>query len=81
VTPTERDGLILEAAMEFSPDYFYEIKNGTMGLTLYIKAPNKFESSRLRKIIPNGWKGLYTIVLYNNILDFDEDKLYDPKLS
>ena len=42
---SERDDLILEAALEFGADYFYNIKNGTLGPTLYIEAPNRFASS------------------------------------
>tara|TARA_Y100000593_G_C4056960_1_gene212497 strand:+ start:215 stop:499 length:285 start_codon:yes stop_codon:yes gene_type:complete len=65
VTPAERDNLILNAAIEFGPDYFYDIRNGTLGATLYIEAPNKFESSRVRKVAPGHWKGLYVVVLYH----------------
>ena len=78
---TERDNFILEAALEFGPDYYYEIKNGTMGMTLYIQAPNKSEASQIRKHAPSFWNQLYVIVLYNNTPDFSEDILYDPKLS
>ena len=81
MTPTERDNLILEAAIEFGPDYFYDIRKGTLGLTLYIEAPNKFESSRIRKIAPGHWKDLYVVVLYHSTPDFSEQTLYDPKLS
>ena len=78
---TERDNLILEAALEFGADYYYEIKNGTMGVTLYIQAPNKDEASRIRKHAPSFWNKLYVVVLYSTAPDFAEDALYDPKLS
>jgi len=81
VTLTERDALILEAALEFGPDYFYDIRNGTLGLTLYIEAPNKTESGALRKKAPCFWNKLYVVVLYTNTPDFGEESLYDPKLS
>ena len=81
VTLTERDSLILDAALEFGADYFYDIKNGTLGMTLYIEAPNKAEASHIRKEAPCFWNDLYVIVLYRSSPDFDEESLYDPKLS
>jgi len=81
VTLTERDNLILEAALEFGADYYYIIKNGTLGMTLYIEAPNKAEASRIRKDAPGYWKKLYVVVLYSSDPDFKEDRLHDPKLA
>ena len=81
MTLTERDNLIIEAAIEFGADYFYDVKNGTLGTTLYITAPNKAEAGRIRKEAPGNWKGLYVIVLYSSLPDFQEEALYDPKLS
>ena len=78
---TERDNLILEAALEFGADYYYEIKNGTLGITLYIEAPNKDEASRIRKEAPCFWNNLYVVVLYSSNPDFSDDILYDPQLS
>ena len=75
VTLTERDSLILEAAIEFGSEYFYDIKNGTLGLTLYIKAPNKIEASYIRQKAPSFWRELYVIVLYNSTPDFEEATL------
>jgi hypothetical protein len=59
------DSLLIEAALEFGADYLYEIKNGTMGPSLYIQAPNKHEASRVRKTAPGHWNGLYVVVLYH----------------
>ena len=81
MTLTERDGLILEAAIEFGPDYFYYIRNGTLGLTLYIESPNKIEAGYIRKSAPSFWNKLYVIVLYSNAPDFEEDLLCDPKFT
>jgi hypothetical protein len=78
---TERDNLILEAALEFGADYYYEIKNGTLGITLYIEAPNKDEAGRIRKEAPCFWNNLYVVVLYSNNPDFSDDVQYDPQLS
>jgi hypothetical protein len=81
VTLSERDNLIIEAALEFGADYFYDIRNGTLGVTLYIEAPNKAEAGRIRKKAPCFWKDLYVVVLYTQDPDFDPDSLYDPKLA
>ena len=81
MTRNERDALVLEAALEFGADYFYDIRNGTMGLTLYIEAPNKIEAGKVRRSAPSFWKKLYIIVLYTSAPDFGDDDLYDPKLS
>jgi len=81
VTLTERDNLIIEAALEFGADYYYDIRNGTMGMTLYIEAPNKDEAGRVRKAAPGDWKDLYVIVIYHSDGEFTPDPLYDPKLS
>tara|TARA_R110000824_G_scaffold145287_2_gene313542 strand:- start:300 stop:527 length:228 start_codon:yes stop_codon:yes gene_type:complete len=73
VTLTERDGLILEAAIEFGPDYFYDIRNGTLGLTLYIEAPNKTEAGFVRSAAPSFWKKLYVVVIYHTDPEFSAD--------
>ena len=56
--------LILRAAIEFGPDYLYEIVNGGLGPTLRIDARTKDEAKQLRPRVPLMWEGLYTIVLY-----------------
>ena len=81
MTLSERDNLIIEAALEFGADYFYDIRNGTLGKTLYIEAPNKAEAGRIRKKAPCFWKDLYVVVLYTQDTDFDPDSLYDSKLA
>jgi hypothetical protein len=73
VTHAERDALILEAALEFGADYFYEIRNGTLGMTLYINAPNKIEAGHIRKDAPGHWRDLYVVVIYHNTPDFTDD--------
>ena len=81
VTRNERDALILEAALEFGADYSYDIRNGTLGLTLYIDADSREEASLVRKEAPCFWNKLYVVVLYTATPDFGDDILYDPKLS
>jgi len=79
VTLIERDDLMIEAALEFGPDYIYNIRNGTIGITLYIQAPNKAEASHIRQKAPVNWKKLYVVVLYYNDREFTDSKLDDSK--
>lgn len=79
MTLIEIDDLMLEAALEFGPDYFYNIRNGTLGTTLYIQTPNKAEASHTRKKAPLYWKKLYVVVLYYNDREFTDSKRYDSK--
>ena len=41
---SDKNEIILRAAIELSPDYFYEVREGTLGLTLYITTKNKVDS-------------------------------------
>ena len=45
----KRDELIIRAAIEFSPDPFYEIRNGTLGLTLYAEVETQSAANEIRK--------------------------------
>ncbi len=66
MTPTEKNELILKAAIEFGPDYTYEIRYGTLGNTLYIHSPTKAQAHPVRVQAPLKWNGLYIVVLYTN---------------
>lgn len=68
--------LILRAAIEFGPDYLYEIVNGGLGPTLRIDAFTKTSAAQLRTEVPIMWRGLYTIVLYHTSprIEFSEIK-------
>ena len=82
----ERDNIILEAALEWGADCMYDIQPGTLGMTLYIDAPNKQEASYIRSEVPIFFQGLYTVVRYpTHILTPADEKeyqdLYDPKLT
>ena len=57
--------LILEASIEFGADNNFEIKNGSLGMTMYIETPTKLEATAIRAAVPLRWKGLYTIVMYS----------------
>jgi hypothetical protein len=77
VTPIKKDDLILEAAIEFGPEYTYEINHGSLGNTLHISAPHRASATQIRQEVPISWHGLYTVVLYpTHILceaDMDEE--------
>jgi len=62
---TERVDLILLAAVEFGPDYLYEVRNGGMGRTLTIDVGTKAKAKEVRPRVPIEWKGVYTMVLYH----------------
>jgi hypothetical protein len=63
MTEIGKDDIILQAAIEFGPDYLYSIKDSNMGPTLYVEVNNKDESNRMRKEIPHSYEGLRTIVI------------------
>lgn len=86
MSPLERDNIILEAALEWGADAMFDIRPGTLGLTLYADCDCKEDASYLRKLIPLEWHGLYTIVTYTYNPDGEVEKdpyedLYDPKLK
>lgn len=66
MTPTEKNELILLAAVEFGANYTYEIRYGTLGNTLYINSPTKELAHPVRVQAPLMWNGLYIVVLYIN---------------
>ena len=79
-----KDSLILQAAIEFGPDYTYTIKMSTMGPALYVHADSKESSRKVRKLLPFSWNNLYTIVLYPTGGSPVEDSLfmhYKPSAS
>ena len=85
MTPVERDNIILEAALEWGADAMYDIRNGTLGLTLYIDCSCKEESSYIRHKIPAYFHDLYVVVTYpTHILTYEQaDKLFeeDPHMD
>jgi len=66
MTQIQQDDILLEAAIEYGPDYNYSIANGTLGLTLYVHFNNKALSRQFRKELPMEYKGLRTIVTYTS---------------
>ena len=91
MTLVERDNIILEAALEWGADAMYDIRNGTLGPTLYIDCSCKEESSYIRNKVPAYFHGLYVVVTYpTHILTYEQadellgdepyldPELYDP---
>ena len=85
MTPLERDNIILEAALEWGSDAMYDIRPGTLGMTLYIDCQCKEDSSYIRQKAPGYMHGLYVVVTYpTHILTYDDieqepdDDLYHP---
>lgn len=59
-----KDEIILKAAIELDPEWNYEFRGGTMGLTLYIHTDSKKKASIIRKIAPLKFEGYPVIVTY-----------------
>ena len=64
MTQIEEDDIILSAAIEFGADYIYEIKNGSLGITLFVHVNSKEEAAALRADLPTAYEGVRTIVTY-----------------
>jgi hypothetical protein len=76
------DVLKLRAAIEFGSEYEYSIKNGGLGRTLIIDAHIRKKAHEARVKIPSRWEGLYTLVIYNEKEEENEDEpLYDKNLT
>ena len=69
MTPLQQDDIILQAALQFGPDYLYTIKNGSLGTTLYIHVGKKEEAHITRRLVPMKYEGLRTVVTYTNRRD------------
>ena len=54
MTPLQQDDIILQAALQFGPDYLYTIKNGSLGTTLYIHVGKKEEGKNHLKYLLEG---------------------------
>jgi hypothetical protein len=89
VTPEERDNIILEAALDWGADAMYDIRPGTLGMTLYIDCLCREDATYIRQKAPMMLQGLYVVVTYpTHVLtyaDVEAEKdpyyeLYDPKL-
>lgn len=63
LTKLQRGEILMKAAIEISPDLEYEIRNGTMGMTLYIYVSTHKESKRIREAVPHQFGGIRAIVI------------------
>jgi len=61
-----KEDIILKAAIELDPNYIYELKHGTLGITLYIRAPSKVVAREIRERVPMTFEGYPIIVTYVN---------------
>jgi hypothetical protein len=59
-----KNEIILKAAIELDPEWNYEFRTGTRGLTLYIHTNSKEKASIIRKIAPLEFEGYSVIVTY-----------------
>jgi len=66
MTQIQQDDILIEAAIEYGPDYKYSIANGSLGLTLYVHFDNKVLARPFREEFPMTYKGLRTIVTYTS---------------
>jgi hypothetical protein len=66
MTQIQQDDILLEAAIEYGPDYKYSIANGSLGLTLYVYFDNKSLARQFREELPMEYKGLRTVVIYTS---------------
>ena len=65
MTEEKKNEIILKAAIELDPEYKYEIRQGSLGMTLYIKVDNAAEAKAIREKTPMQFEGLRSIVLYD----------------
>ena len=59
-----KDDIILKAALEIDPGYLYDFERGTLGPTLYIRAPDKKTARIIRESVPMTFEGYPIIVTY-----------------
>jgi hypothetical protein len=59
-----KDEIIIKAAIELDPEWNYEFRRGTMGLTLYIYTDSKQKASIIRKAAPASFEGYPVMVIY-----------------
>jgi len=76
----EEDSLKLKAAIEFGSEYTYTIREGGLGLTLFVDAETAERARPAREKIPSEWEGLRVIVIYSTSPP-EEEPLYDPNLT
>ena len=66
LTNLQKDDILLRCAIEVDPVIEYEIKNGTMGLTLYAYTADPKHAKEIRERMPAQVEDIYTIVICTN---------------
>ena len=74
----ERKKRLLKAKIEFGARYEYKLYGGGMGLTLKVHTLSKEEASKVRKMVPIDFEGVYTIVTYEGERIEEDEALYLP---
>ena len=74
----ERKKILLKAKIEFGPRHDYKLRNGGLGLTLQVHILTKEEASKVRKMIPIYFEGVYTIVTYDKERIEEDEALHLP---
>lgn len=72
----QKDVLLVKASAQFGNRALYSIEQRTQGLALYAYADSKQDAEILRKTIPLQWNGLFTVVIYIDLPEEDEDEDY-----
>ena len=70
----QKDVLLVKASAQFGNRALYSIEQRTQGLALYAYADSKQDAEILRKTIPLRWNGLFTVVIYIDLPDEEEDE-------
>ena len=72
----QKDVLLVKASAQFGNKALYTIEQRTQGLALYAYADSKQDAEILRDIIPLRWNDLFTVVIYIDLPEEDEDEDY-----
>jgi len=69
----QKDVLLVKASAQFGNRALYSIEQKTQGLALYAYADSKQDAEILRKTIPLRWNGLFTVVIYIDLPDEEDE--------
>ena len=69
--------VILKAKIEIGPEPIYTMRNGGLGMTLWVDAGENEElAKKLRKKIPSIFYGFRTLVIHSSSRDYKENLTY-----
>ena len=69
----QKDVLLVKASAQFGNRALYSIEQKTQGLALYAYSDSKQDAEILRKTIPLRWNGLFTVVIYIDLPDEEDE--------